>query len=62
MHLNGCWNRKPLVDSYGKYGLDRKTGQIRYFEVKNVMSKECQYTKRLPDVKCEGCHWRKDEP
>ena len=60
MKPNGCHSRKPLVDSYGKFGVDRKTGQIRYFEIKNVMSRECQYSKRSPDVRCEGCRWKQE--
>lgn len=53
--MNGCYNRPPLADSYGKYALDSQTGQVKYYEIKNVMSKECQYTLRSPDPNCKGC-------
>jgi hypothetical protein len=55
----GCYNRPPLVETYGKCALDSNTGQVKYYEIKNVMSKECQYTLRSPDPKCGGCKHEK---
>ena len=59
--MNGCHNRKPLAGAYGSYGLDSKTGEIRYFEVPNPNTKDCQYCKTelgKSDKGCDGCKWR----
>jgi hypothetical protein len=56
--MNGCHNRQALKESFGKYALDSQTGKIRWFEVKNPNSKDCQYSKTSKDEKCNGCKWR----
>ncbi len=53
--MNGCHSRQALKESFGKYALDSKTGKIRWFEVKNPNSKDCQYSKTSKDEQCNGC-------
>ncbi len=61
MKLNGCWGHKPYADTFGSYGLDSRTGEIRYFELPNPNKKDCSYqTTALGrnDRGCFGCVWR----
>ena len=61
MKPNGCHNHKPYANTFGSYGLDSRTGEIRYFELPNPNRKDCQYCKTelgKTDKGCDGCKWR----
>jgi len=58
MKLNGCHNHAPYKDSFGSFGIDPEYGFIRWFEVQNPNSKDCQYRHTdlgKADKGCQGC-------
>ena len=55
----GCFNRQEYLESFGKWALDSKTGEIKWYEVKNTLSKPCQFILTSYDKRCEGCKWNK---
>ena len=58
--MNGCFNHAPYKDTFGSYGVDRVTGEVRYFSVPNPNSKTCNYKDTAlgkADKGCVGCVW-----
>ena len=61
MKKNACHNRQPHKPGYlaqDGYFLDGVTRTPRMVKVKDVMTKDCQYSKTTPDAGCDGCKWR----
>jgi len=53
-----CKDHEPYKEAFGSYGIDSRTGDIRYFEIKNPNVKTCQYQYSnlgIADKGCEGC-------
>ncbi len=61
MNRYGCHNhpqRKPGYLAQDGWFLDGVTRAPRMVKVKDVMSKNCQYSNSTPDERCAGCKWR----
>lgn len=65
----GCFDRPPyraeLAVQDGWLPIDAtdhvKSRLPRIVTVPVPMTKDCQYSKTTPDVRCDGCRWRHQE-